>query len=86
MTDDSRISLDTKEFVAGWQSIVEDHVVQDLIGALRRLSAPESGGPEELARHLTHAFQVAAAPSGGVQAAVQYLCDMAQQARPNGAT
>jgi hypothetical protein len=86
MTDDSRLSLDTKEFVAGWQSIVEDHVVQDLIGAVRRLSAPESGGPEGLARHLSHAFQITAAPGGGVQAGVQYLCEMAQQARPNGAT
>ena len=71
---------DTKEFVAGWQSIVEDHVLRDLAGAIDKLGAPEHGGTESLARHLTHAFQVAAAPKGGVQAAVTYLCEIAGHA------
>jgi hypothetical protein len=85
MKDEPRSALDTKEFVAGWQSIVEDHVVSDLAGAVGKLAAPEHGGPEALARHLTHAFQVAASPKGSVQAAVQYLCGVAdhvEQPRP----
>ena len=77
MTEESRLPLDTKEFVAGWQSIVEEHVGGDLVEAVRRLSAPDRGGAEGLARHLTHAFQLAAAPNGGLHAGVQYLCEAA---------
>jgi hypothetical protein len=76
--------MDTKEFIAGWQSIVEEHVVTDLAGAVRTLAAPERGGPEALARHLTHAFQVAARPKGSVQAAVHYLCELAGSAEQPG--
>jgi hypothetical protein len=84
MKEESRPPLDTREFVAGWQSIVEDHVVSDLAGAVRKLGATEHGGPEALARHLTHAFQVAAAPKGSVQAAVQYLCEIANDPEHQG--
>ncbi|MGH7579375.1 MAG: hypothetical protein ACREM9_04330 [Gemmatimonadales bacterium] len=77
MNEDSRPPLDTREFVAGWQSIVEEHVVNDLAGALHKLSAAERGGTDALARHLAHAFQVAAGPNGSVQAAVHYLCEIA---------
>jgi hypothetical protein len=84
MKEESRPHLDTKEFVAGWQNIVEDHVVSDLAGAVRKLAAPEQGGTEALARHLTHAFQVAAGPKGSVQAAVQYLCELADHAEQPG--
>lgn len=75
---------DTKEFVAGWQSIVEDHVLRDLAGAIDKLGAADQGGTESLARHLTHAFQVAAGPKGGVQAAVHYLCEIAGHAEQPG--
>ena len=75
---------DTKEFVAGWQSIIEEHVLHDLAGALTKLGAADQGGTEALARHLTHAFQVAAGPKGGVQAAVQYLCEIAGLAEQPG--
>jgi hypothetical protein len=76
MKDESRPPLDTKEFVAGWQSIVDEHVSSDLAGAVRKLA---SGDPETLARHLTHAFSLAAGPAGNVTAAIQYLCEAALQ-------
>lgn len=78
--------LDTKEFVAGWQNIVEEHVVSDLAGALHKLAAGEPGGTEALARHLAHALQVAASPAGNVQTAVHYLCELAAQAEEPGPT
>jgi len=84
MKQEPQSPLDTKEFVAGWQNIVEEHVVGDLADALRRLSAAEPGGSEALARHVTHALQVAAGPAGSVQAAVQYLCEVAAQAEEPG--
>lgn len=69
--------IDTKEFVAGWKNIVEEHVVGDLAEALRKLAAADPGRTGALARHVTHALEVAASPTGGVQAAVQYLCEVA---------
>ena len=84
MKEESRPPLDTKEFVAGWQTIVEEHVVHDLAGALRKLWATEPGATEALARHLAHAFQVAASPQGSVQAAVNYLCEIAGRAELTG--
>jgi hypothetical protein len=71
--------LNTQEFVAGWQSIVEEHLAGDLVGALRKLTATRPGGTEALARHVTHALQVAASPTGSVQAAVHYLCEVADK-------
>jgi hypothetical protein len=76
--------LDTKEFVAGWKNIVEEHVVSDLADALRKLAAGEPAGTEALARHVTHALQVAASPTGSVQAAVHYLCEAADHAEQPG--
>lgn len=76
--------LDTKEFVAGWRNIVEEHVVSDLAEALRKLAAGEPGGADTLARHVTHALQVAAGPAGSVQAAVHYLCEAANHAEQAG--
>lgn len=71
--------LNTKEFVAGWQNIVEEHLAGDLAGALQKLAANPPGGAETLARHVTHALQIAASPTGSVQAAVHYLCEVANQ-------
>ncbi len=76
--------LNTKEFAAGWQNIVEEHLAGDLSGALQKLVTNRPGGAEALARHITHALQVAASPSGSVQAAVQYLCQVADQAEGEG--
>jgi hypothetical protein len=75
---------DTKEFAAGWQNIVEEHLAGDLAGALHKLAASRSGGAEALARHVTHALQVAASPTGSVQAAVHYLCEVADLAEEAG--
>lgn len=84
MTQEPRPPRDTKEFVAGWQNIVEEHLVSDLAGALHKLAASEAGGTAALARHLTHALQMAASPAGGVQAAVHYLCQLATRAEEPG--
>jgi hypothetical protein len=80
MAQEPQSPRDTKEFVAGWQHIVEEHVVSDLAGALHKLAASERGGSGALARHVSHALQMAAGPTGGLQAAVRYLCDAADQA------
>jgi hypothetical protein len=76
--------LNTKEFAAGWQNIVEEHLAGDLSGALQKLVASRPGGAEALARHVTHALQMASGPTGSVQAAVQYLCQVADQPEGEG--
>jgi len=84
MEQESHPSLNTKEFAAGWQNIVEEHLAGDLVGALHKLVANGPGATEALARHVTHALQVAAGPSGSVQAAVHYLCEVADLAEEAG--
>ena len=84
MKQEPRPPRDTKEFVVNWQNIVEEHVAGDLADALRRLGASPPGGTEALARHVTHALQVAASPTGSLQAAVHYLCEVADQAEQPG--
>jgi hypothetical protein len=79
MAQEPQSPRDTKEFVAGWQHIVEEHVVGDLAGALQKLTASDRGGTGALARHVTHALQMAAGTTGSLQAAVRYLCDAADQ-------
>jgi hypothetical protein len=83
MEQEPRPPRNTKELVAGWQHIVEEHVMRDLAGALHRLAA-NPGGTDSLARHVAHALQLAANPSGGVQAAVQYLCELADRSADRG--
>jgi hypothetical protein len=84
MEQEPHLPLNTKEFAAGWQNIVEEHLASDLAGALQTLASSRSGGVEALARHVTHALQVAASPTGSVQAAVRYLCEVAAQAEGPG--
>jgi hypothetical protein len=86
MNQEPRRPRDTREFVAGWQHIVEEHVARDLAAALGRLGASRPGGTEALARHVTHALQVAASPTGSVQAAVHYLCEVADLAEEPGSS
>ena len=74
----------TQEFAAGWQNIVEEHLAVDLAGALHKLATSGAGATEALARHVTHALQVAASPTGSVQAAVHYLCEVADLAEEAG--
>ena len=84
MNQEPNPPLDTKEFVAGWQDIVEAHVVSDLAVALHKLAGSEPGGTAALARHVAHALQMAASPAGSMQAAVHYLCEAAVQAEEPG--
>lgn len=83
MNQEPRPPRDTKEFVAGWQNIVEAQVVSDLTVALPKLAASRPDGTAALARHVAHALQVAASPAG-VQAAVRYLSEAAAQAEEPG--
>jgi hypothetical protein len=77
---------DTREFVAGWQNIVEKHLAGDLAAALQKLAASRPGETEALARHVTHALQLAAGPTGSVQAAIHYLCEVADRADEPGSS
>lgn len=86
MAEEPHRPVDTKEFVAGWQTIVEDHVVSDLAVALRKLVAADASRTDLLARHITHALLVAANEKGSVQAAVRYLCELADQTDQPGAS
>ena len=70
----------TAEYAITWQAIVEDHLSDELVDCLRRLTWASWGvGLAEreigvaLAHHLAHALRVAASPSGGVQPSVEYL-------------
>ena len=77
--------LTTREFTARWHDIVEEHVVPSLAAVLPRLlpgTTSDQVGREQwdgLARQLAHALQVAASSPGGVQAAVEYLHQLADQ-------
>jgi hypothetical protein len=79
MDEQTYPALNTREFVARWHNIVEEHLVTELANLLRPLAGESSGntlGPEQcaaLSRHFAYALQVAGSDSGGVQAAVEYL-------------
>jgi hypothetical protein len=80
MEQPSRPSVSTGEYVTKWQTIVEDHLFNELAKSLRRLADidPTTGGPgpeqvAALAYHLAHALRVAASSGGGVQASLEYL-------------
>jgi hypothetical protein len=72
-------ALNTREFVAKWHSVVEEHLVAELADLLPALTAEAGGdsiGREQcalLSRHFAYALQVAGSDSGGLQAAVEYL-------------
>jgi uncharacterized protein YejL (UPF0352 family) len=86
MKRESDHPLNTREFTAKWHDIVEEHVVPDLVALLPRLVTGASSrqiDPEQwdaLARRFAHALQVAASSPGGVQAAVDYLQQIADGA------
>jgi hypothetical protein len=79
MEEQSYPALNTREFVAKWHSIVEEHLVTELADVLGPLTADSSGdalAPDQcaaLSRHFAYALQVAGSAGGGVQAAVEYL-------------
>jgi hypothetical protein len=84
VTQEPHLPLNTKEFAAGWQNIVEEHLAKDLANAIHKLAARQPGGTEALAHHVTHALQVAAGPAGSVQAAIHYLCEVADRVEEPG--
>ena len=70
--------LNTREFVAKWRTVVEEHLVSELTELVRPLAAGGGAdlGPEQaaaLARHVAYALQVAGSSHGGLHAAVEYL-------------
>jgi hypothetical protein len=79
MEKDTYPALNTREFVAKWHSVVEEHLVAELADLLPALAVQSSGntlGPEQraaLSRHFAYALQVAGSDRGGLQAAVEYL-------------
>jgi hypothetical protein len=79
MEEQTYPALNTREFVAKWHSIVEEHLVNELADLLRPLAADSSGntlGPEQsaaLSRHFAYALQVAGSERGGLKAAIEYL-------------
>jgi hypothetical protein len=94
MDDTFRPPENTREFVAMWHAVTEEHLVSKLTVILQQLAKAESGGElsqaqaAELAPHLVRALQVAASPEGGVHAAMQYLGELGTAARsdePTGA-
>jgi hypothetical protein len=76
--------LNTREFLARWHSVVEEHLVTELADILHQLALAGPVGndlrPEQwatLGRHLAHALQEAGSPGGGVHAAMHYLHEAA---------
>lgn len=86
MDDAPRAPLNTREFVARWQGIIEEHLVSKLADSLGQLAAAQPGGPpvqpgqcRVMAHHLVQAMHVAASSTGGVPEAVQYLVQVAAE-------
>jgi hypothetical protein len=86
MEDAPRAPLNTREFVARWQGIIEEHFVDKLADSLGHLAAARPGGPmleqeqcRMMAHHVVQALYVAASSSGGVPDAVQYLVQVAAE-------
>ncbi|HEY7634725.1 MAG TPA: hypothetical protein VH763_04215 [Gemmatimonadales bacterium] len=70
----------TDEYLATWDTIVENHLFTELAKSLRQLAGTDARaggpGPEQvaaLAYHLAHALRVAASSSGGIHASLEYL-------------
>ena len=91
MDHSSQPRVTTSEYLAKWQTIVEDRLFSELAKSLRQLAATDSRagcpGPEQvaaLAYHLAQALRVAASSSGGLQASVEYLRLAAAASAKNG--
>jgi LDH2 family malate/lactate/ureidoglycolate dehydrogenase len=73
---------DTREFIALWNTVKEEHFVAQLVPLLPRLfngsielNAEQA---EPAARHLVRAMHLAETPEAGVQAAITYLAEVAE--------
>jgi len=87
MDDAPRTPLTTREFVVRWTNILEEHFAGKLAESLGKLAATRPDGPPltpeqwtALARHVARALHVAASSTGGVQDAVHYLAQVADEA------
>ena len=72
----------TREFMAMWNSVTAEHLIHKLTGVLQVLPERVPDAPRldqaqaaALSALLVRAFQVAAAPEGGVHAAVQFIAE-----------
>ena len=72
----------TREFMAMWNSVTAEHLIHKLTDVLQVLPERVPDAPRldqaqaaALSALLVRAFQVAAAPEGGVHAAVQFIAE-----------
>ena len=77
----------TREFMAMWNSVTAEHLMHKLTGVLQDLPGRVPDAPRldqaqaaTLSALLVRAFQVAAAPEGGVHAAVQFIAEYGSDA------
>lgn len=91
MDDAPHAPLNTREFVARWQGIIEEHFVSKLADSLGQLAAADRGGPtlqpaqcRVMAHHVVQALHVAANSTRGVPEAVDYLVQVAAESEGAG--
>ena len=72
----------TREFMAMWNSVTAEHLTHKLTDVLQELPGRVPDAPRldqaqaaALSALLVRAFQVAAAPEGGVHTAVQFIAE-----------
>ena len=77
----------TREFMAMWNSVTAEHLIQKLTGVLQDLPGRVPDAPRldqaqaaALSSLLVRAFQVAASPEGGVHTAVQFIAEYGSDA------
>lgn len=79
----------TREMIALWSAAVEEKMAGSLAPVLERLMLREGATlsakqSDALSHILARALQIAAAKGGGVSAAIDYLSEMAGEARGDG--
>ena len=77
----------TREFMAMWNSVTAEHLTHKLTDVLQELPGRMPDAPRldqaqaaALSALLVRAFQVAAAPEGGVHTAVQFIAEYGSDA------
>ena len=77
----------TREFMAMWNSVTAEHLIHKLTDVLQVLPERVPDAPRldqaqaaALSALLVRAFQVAAAPEGGVHTAVQFIAEYGSDA------
>ena len=82
MDEELKNPANTREFMAMWNAVTTEHLTRQLTDVLQQLTRRLPDGPVldnaqagALSPLLIRAFQVAAAPEGGVHAAVEFLAE-----------